>query len=406
LIYLEGSTRRIVEHGRVVGVQAIARDITQRKLMEDELHSRYKELQAINEVTNAVTRTLDLDEMLDIVAEQIMAASQGLCCIVGLLEENNEFILKSIKGIKLEDMSTVNVDATKNRALKLIGNQRYFIIEHKGEEALPSEYFKLLHREDGYRFTLFNPIVAHGKQIGLISTVLKNKPNQELAELITSMANNIALSIDNAKAYENVKNSYLKTVQSLVSTIEAKDMYTESHSVRVAKYATFIAKELNMDKNDVEDVWVAGVLHDIGKIGISDTILNKKDRLTDEEYQLVKQHPTIAHKIISNIGLNQGIMKAVRHHHERYDGRGYPDGLNGENIDLMASIISVADAFDAITSERSYKQPKSLREGIEELNACKGKQFNPQVVDIFSRAYNNKRETIMLIHNDEEINLF
>lgn len=406
LLYLEGSTRRVVEQGRVVGVQAIARDITQRKLMEDELHSRYKELQAINEVTNAVTKTLDLDKMLDIVAEQIMAASQGLCCMVGLLEENNEFILKSIKGIKLEDMSTVNVDATKNRALRLIGNQRHFIIEHKGEESLPSEYFKMLHREAGYRFTLFNPIVSHNKQIGLISTILKNKPNQELAELITSMANNIALSIDNAKAYENVKTSYIKTVQSLVSTIEAKDMYTESHSIRVAKYATFIAKELNMDKNEVEDIWVAGVLHDIGKIGISDSILNKKDRLTDEEYQLVKQHPMIAYKIISNIGLDQSIMKAVKHHHERYDGKGYPDGLNGEDIDLMASIISVADAFDAITSERSYKLPKSLQEGIEELNACKGKQFNPQVVDIFSRAYHNNRETIMLIHKDEEINLF
>jgi PAS domain S-box-containing protein/putative nucleotidyltransferase with HDIG domain len=406
LLYLEGSTRRIKEHGRVVGVQAIARDITQRKLMEDELHKRYNELQAINKVTNAVTGTLDLDEMLDIVAEQITAVSQGLCCMVGLLEENNEFILKSIKGIKLEDMSTVNVDATKNQALKLIGNQRYFIIEHKGEEVLPSEYFKMLHREDEYRFTLFNPIVSHDKQIGLISTCLKNKPNQELAELITSMGNNIALSIDNAKAYENVKNSYLKTVQSLVSTIEAKDMYTESHSLRVAKYATFIAKQLDMDKSDVEDIWVAGVLHDIGKIGISDSILNKKDHLNNEEYQLVKQHPTIAYKIISNVGLNQGIMRAVKHHHERYDGKGYPDGLQGENIDIWAAIISVADAFDAITSERPYKKSKSLQEGIEELNSCRGTQFNPKVVDIFSKAYYNNKEVIMQIYKDEEVKLF
>jgi putative nucleotidyltransferase with HDIG domain len=303
-------------------------------------------------------------------------------------------------------MSMVNVDAIKNQALKLIGNQRYFVVEHKGEEALHNEYFKILHREDGYRFTLFNPIVAHDRQIGLISTALKNKPNQELAELITSMANNIALSIDNAKAYEHVKTSYIKTVQSLVSAIEAKDMYTESHSLRVAKYATFIAKELNMDKNDVEDIWVAGVLHDIGKIGISDSILNKKERLTNEEYQLVKQHPTIAHKIISNIGLDEGIMKAVKHHHERYDGKGYPDGLQGENIDIRAAIISVADAFDAIISERPYKKSKSMQEGIEELNSCKGTQFNPRVVEIFSKAYYKNKEVIMRIYNDEEVKVF
>lgn len=406
LLYLEGSTRRIIELGKVVGVQAIARDITQRKLMEDELHTRYNELQAINKVTNAVTGTLNLDEMLDLAAEQIMTASQGLCCLVGLLEDNNEFILKSVKGIKLDDMSTVNVDATKKRAIQLIGNQRYFVIEHKGEEALPSEYFKILHREDGYRFTLFNPIVSHDKQIGLISTILKNKPNQELAELITSMANSIALSIDNAKAYENVKASYLKTVQSLISAIEAKDMYTESHSIRVAKYAAFIANEMELDKTFLEDIWVAGVLHDIGKIGISDTILNKQDKLTDEEYRLVKQHPDIAYKILSNIGLEQRIMEAVRHHHERYDGRGYPTGLSGENINLMAAIISVADAFDAITSERSYKKAKSLEEGLEELHLCKGKQFDPMVVDVFSEAFNSKKEIMQQIYEDQEVKFF
>jgi PAS domain S-box-containing protein/putative nucleotidyltransferase with HDIG domain len=406
LLYLEGSTRRIMEHGSVIGIQAIARDITQRKLMEDELHTRYNELQAINKVTNAVAGTLDLDEMLDIVADQIMSASKGLCCLVGLLGDQNEFILKSIKGIKLEDMSLVNVDATKNRALKLIGSQRHFTIEHKGEDALPSEYFKILHREDGYRFTLFNPIVAHGRQIGLISTILKNRPNQELAELITSMANNIALSIDNAKAYENVKSSYLKTVQSLVSTIEAKDMYTESHSVRVAKYAAFIAAELKMDKAFLEDIWVAGVLHDIGKIGISDSILNKKERLTDEEYQLVKKHPVIAYKILSKIGLDQRIMNAVRHHHERYDGKGYPDGLTGDNINMMAAIISIADAFDAITSERSYKQPKSLELGIEELNYWKGTQFNPEIVDVLTIAFMTNKEAFMQIHQDEDVKFF
>lgn len=405
-LYLEGSTRRIIEHGRVVGVQAIARDITTRKLMEDELRSRYNELKAINEVTSAVTKTLDLDEILNIVAEQVMVASRGLCSIVGLYDDKNDFVLKAVKGIKLHDKSLVNVDSTKHETIRLIGDKRYYIMESWEEESLPSEYFRILFREEGYRYTLFNPLIAQDRHIGLMSTLLKHKPTQDMIELICSMGNSIALSIDNAKAYENVKNSYLKTVQGLVSTIEAKDMYTESHSLRVAKYATFIAKEMKMDKNIVEDIWVAGVLHDIGKIGISDSILNKKDRLTDEEYQLVKQHPSIACKIISNIGLDQSIMMAVKHHHERYDGRGYPDGLRGEEIDILASIISVADAFDAITSERSYKQPKSLQEGIEELNACKGTQFSPNIVDVFSNAYNKNKEVIIQIHNDEEVKFF
>lgn len=404
-LYIECSTRRIIEHDRVVGIQAIARDITQRKLMEDELNSRYNELKAINDITNAVTKTLDLDEMLDIVVDKVRNAAKALCCTVGLYSEGSEeYILKAVEGIRLEDKSVVNVDKSKANVIKLIDNQKYFIIEYKDEAMLPNDYFKMLYREENAKYTLFTPLVAHGRGIGLMSTILITKPSKELIELVSSLGNSIALSIDNAKAYENVKSSYLKTVQSLVSTIEAKDMYTESHSIRVAKYATFIAREMDMSKSDVEDIWVAGVLHDIGKIGISDSILNKKNQLTNEEYQLVKQHPTIAYKIISNIGLNGNIMEAVKHHHERYDGRGYPDGLNGDNIDMLSSIISVADAFDAITSERSYKMSKSIKEGIEELNACKGTQFNPLVVDVFSKAYYNNKEVILHIHNDIGIN--
>lgn len=405
LLYLECNTRRIIEHGTIVGIQAIARDITQRKLMEDELRSKYNELTAINEVTNAVTKTLDLDEMLDIVVDKVRNATKSLCCTVGLYSETDEYTLKAVKGIRLEDKSAVNVDSSKANIKKLINNQKHFIIEYTSEEILPNDYFKMLYREEGARYTLFTPLAAHGRDIGLMSTILITKPSKELIELLTSMGNSIALSIDNAKAYENVKTSYLKTVQSLVNTIEAKDMYTESHSIRVARYATFIAKELDMDKSDVEDIWVAGVLHDIGKIGISDNILNKKDQLTNEEYQLIKQHPTIAYKIISNIGLDQGIMKAVKHHHERYDGSGYPDGLDGQNIDMLSSIISVADAFDAITSERSYKQSKSLKEGIEELNQYKGTQFNPRVVDVFSKAYYRNKEAVAQIHNDMGIKI-
>ena len=405
-LYLECITRRMIEQGAVVGIQAIARDITLRKSMEDELHSRYNEIQAINEITNAVTKTLDLDEMLDIVVDKVRTASKSLCCTVGLYSEgSDEYTLKAVKGIRLEDKSMANVDSSKGNIKKMVGDQKYFIIEYKNEEMLPNNYLKMLYREEGARYTLFTPLAAHGRDIGLMSTILITKPTNELIELITSMGNSIALSIDNAKAYENVKTSYLKTVQSLVNTIEAKDMYTESHSIRVARYATFIAKELNMDKSDIEDIWVAGVLHDIGKIGISDSILNKTDQLTKDEYQLVKQHPTIAYKIISNIGLDQGIMKAVKHHHERYDGNGYPDGLSGENIDMLSCIISVADAFDAITSERSYKKSKSLEEGIEELNQCQGKQFNPYVVDVFSKAYYRDKEAIAQIHNDMNIKI-
>lgn len=406
-IHLEGSTRRLVEHGNIVGIQGIVRDVTQRRRMEEELRTRYNELQAINEITNAITRTIDVDEMLGIVVSQVMNASQALCCAVSLYnEENNDYVLKAINGSKLEKDHPVSGAAIREQVPELMENQKHFLLELESREMISNEYFKRLHSDEGARFILFTPLIAHEKNIGLMSTVLKNKPERELTDLVTSMGNSIALSIDNANTYEKLKGAYLKTVQSLVNIIEAKDMYTESHSVRVAQYATFIATELNMDKTDIENIWVAGVLHDIGKVGISDTILNKKERLTMEEYELVKQHPAIAYRILSNIGLEPRIMKAIRHHHERYDGKGYPDGLEGERIDLMASIISVADSFDAITSERSYKNAKTMEEGIQELIACKGTQFHPDVVDIFSRAFKNKKDVFIKIHSDKDLRFF
>lgn len=408
ILYMEGSTRRLVEGGNIVGIQAIVRDITQRKLMEDRLKTRYNELKAINNVSEAVTGTLDLDEQLEIVVSQLMETADTLCAVIALCENDNsnDLVVKAAKGIRLENISCVNIDSARVNISKIMQDRKPYIIELHEAEDLYNEYFGLLYREEGARFILYTPLIAHHRVIGAMSTHMKSNPSQELIELISSMGSSVALSIDNARAYEHVKVSYIKTVQSLISTIEAKDIYTESHSIRVAKYATLLAAEMNLDKSVIEDVWVAGVLHDIGKIGISDTILNKKERLTEEEYGLIKQHPGIAHKILSNIGLNQNIMYAVRHHHERYDGKGYPDGLSGKDINYMASIICVADSFDAMTSERSYRTPKTIEEGIAELRACKGTQFNPDIIDVFYKAYEVKPERFYKIYRDEDIGFF
>lgn len=409
VLYFECSTRRLEENGNVVGIQGILRDITQRKLMEEQLKTKYNELKAINNVSTAITGVLDLNEQLDIVTQQLMENTNALCGIIALFENEEPesgLVVKAATGINLKDKNEICIEPTKQNTAKALSNRKPFVMEYRNEESLTCDYFKWLYREEGVRYVLLTPLIAHDKYIGVMSIHLKDRPNKEYVDLIASIGNNVALSIDNVRAYDQIKTSYLKTVQSLISAVEAKDIYTESHSIRVAKYASFIASEMGLEKNVIEDIWVAGVLHDIGKIGISDSILNKKDRLTPEEYDLVKQHPGIAYKILSNIGLDKNIMYAVRHHHERHDGKGYPDGLAGEDISLMASIISIADAFDAITSERSYRVPRTIEEGMAELGNCKGTQFNPDIIDVFYKAFEVKPEVFYNIHKDEEIKFF
>ena len=203
----------------------------------------------------------------------------------------------------------------------------------------------------------------------------------------------------------NLRSAFKKTVQGLISAVEAKDLYTESHSIRVANYSVAIAEKMGYVTRKKEDLWIAGVLHDIGKIGITDLILNKVGKLTQKEYNEIKQHPVIACKMLSKIDLNREIMEAIRYHHEKFDGSGYPDSLSGKEIPEMAAIISVADAFDAITSTRAYRESRTLEEGIDEIVANAGTQFKIEVVSALLNLYNENSEIIEKIHNDDNIKM-
>lgn len=172
----------------------------------------------------------------------------------------------------------------------------------------------------------------------------------------------------------------------IVKTIEAKDIYTAGHSTRVADISELIAKELNMNEDEIEIVHYAGHLHDIGKIGIPDGILMKTGRLITEEYELIKRHSIIGYSILCEIRGFEKIAKAVRYHHERPDGKGYPDGLKENEIPIEASIIAVADAFDAITSQRTYNASRSNTDALEEIIRLSGTQFSPDVVKAFCRV--------------------
>ena len=155
--------------------------------------------------------------------------------------------------------------------------------------------------------------------------------------------------------YIDIRAAHLETIQALALALDAKDPYTRGHSERVAEYAAEIAVQMKLPENEVEMLRYAGVLHDIGKIGISDTVLNKVGKLTDAEFELIQSHTTIGAHVVKPVGFLRGVSLVIRHHHERYDGRGYPDGLQGEEIPLGARIMAVADAFDAMTYDRVYR---------------------------------------------------
>lgn len=181
----------------------------------------------------------------------------------------------------------------------------------------------------------------------------------------------------------DIKNMNLSTIKTLAVAIEAKDYYTRGHSDRVTRYAVDIAQEMKLPEKEIEIIKRAGILHDLGKLGIDDAILRKPGKLTNEEYNLVKKHSELGEYMLRPLKFLKDEKPIIRHHHERFDGTGYPDGLKGKAIPLGSSIIAVADAFDAMTSDRPYKPIYPMDKAVEELQRYSGTQFDPSVVETF-----------------------
>ncbi|MDD5497570.1 MAG: HD-GYP domain-containing protein, partial [Atribacterota bacterium] len=191
--------------------------------------------------------------------------------------------------------------------------------------------------------------------------------------------------------YTRMRKMYLDTIRTLAATIDAKDPYTHGHSERVSQMAIQLAKRLGFMESEIEYLEYAAILHDIGKIGIEDRILGKKDKLTDAEYEKVKEHPVIGANIMESIEFLKRCSQTVLHHHERFDGRGYPYGIKGEEIPKPARLLAIIDAYDAMNSDRPYRKKLSVEDILKELEQEAGKQFDPIMVEAFISLLKEKR---------------
>lgn len=198
-------------------------------------------------------------------------------------------------------------------------------------------------------------------------------------------------------AYSDLEKAYLDMVETLRFTVEAKDPYTRGHSDRVSAYSVLIGQHLGLSDSDINTLKIGGLFHDIGKIGIPDSILLKDSKLTDDEYSEIKNHPSIGAHILCNAKVFQDIIPIVKHHHERYDGKGYPSQLAGEDIPYFARIAAVADTFDAMTSKRTYRDALPLEVVKAEIERCAGTQFDPKIAKVFLDILNKNYEEIQKI---------
>ena len=229
--------------------------------------------------------------------------------------------------------------------------------------------------------------------------VLKPFDPIELLETIKSGIDKFDLAHNKTAMLKDLRELFYKTIKSISSALDAKDPYTHGHSMRVTLYSLVLAKELGLDDKTLEEIETAGLLHDIGKVGIPQSILCKPGKLTDEEFEVMKSHPEQGEKIVKKIKKLDIISDWLKTHHERWDGKGYPSGLKGEEIPISARIIALADTYDAMTSTRSYRQALSHDVAIEEIKRCAGTQFDPQLAELFIK---NQDKILAAKENPEE----
>jgi len=229
---------------------------------------------------------------------------------------------------------------------------------------------------------LIIPIIIENKAIGAIN-LDDVSFTKDTINLLESFSEQAAVAINNARLYQKIQDSYFEIVKALAQAIEAKDPYTHGHSERVMQYAVLIAQKLGLPEEEKESLKYAAILHDIGKIGVRGIILNNPNGLTVKEYDEIKKHPLVGEGIIKPIELLQPIRPLIRHHHEWYNGKGYPDGLSEENIPLGARILAVTDAYDAMKSDRPYRKALTEETAIQELTRGNGTQFDSKIVEVF-----------------------
>ncbi|MBI3557062.1 MAG: HD domain-containing protein, partial [Deltaproteobacteria bacterium] len=233
------------------------------------------------------------------------------------------------------------------------------------------------------------PVIAKGNVIGVLQAINKVSGDFESEDvgLLETLSYQVAIAIENAMLYTKLKDTFLQTASAMAGAIEAKDRYTGGHTKRVLHYSMAIADYVNLSVTERENLRLAAILHDIGKIGIDDKVLKKQYALNDDEYEIMKKHPAIGHEILSQVDGLKDIVDAMRYHHERPDGKGYPYGLSGDQIPKIASIISVADTYDAMVSTRPYRKGLDPQIAFGEIVKYRGSQFDAEIVDAFVKAF-------------------
>jgi len=361
--------------------------------VRSEHEARLALLEEVARQVGAVSELAQLVEQITRMTQHTLGASAS--SVLLLDEEKQELFFRVAEGDAKSALKEVRISVGSGIAGWVARNGKPAIVNDVSKDP---RHFKDIDKATDFetKAIMCAPLLVHRKVIGVLEVLNKldgSEFTERDLETLVSVASTAAIAIENTRLHHSLKEECKSTIKALAAAIDAKDPYTSGHSQHVMAYALLAGASLSLSSQDLEVLEYAGILHDVGKIGIPDSILGKPGKLTEDEYGIIKRHPVISASILDGVQFLEAARTLVLYHHERYDGQGYPDGLKGEEIPLGARILAVADSFDAITSSRPYRAAMSAKEAIDELHRCTGTQFCPVAVEAFLSGYGRLRQT-------------
>jgi len=345
-------------------------------------------LSRLLQIGRSLASDIHMENLMDKVTEECSLLVGARRCVIWILDRERAKLWTAL----FPSGKVIHISLGDGLVGWVATNREYIISDNPHDDS----------RFKGALETVFNfkvknimviPLLNYNGETIAVMEVINKEPGGFTSDdylLLQSAAAQISMSIENARLYNDLHRTFSSLTEVMAATIDAKHPISQGHSKRVAKYSVGIAREMGLQEREIEQIRIASLLHDYGKIGIDDSILKKEGPLTDEEFAEIKRHARITHDIVSKVHFAQELADVpliASAHHERWDGTGYPFGLARETIPLGARIIGVADSFDAITSAREYKEALTFEEAFKEVLAESGSHFDPTVVEAFSRYY-------------------
>lgn len=368
-----------------------------------QLDRRIQELQAVHTIGISLNRAQDLDRMLEqILTEAVKLIGADAAAIFLYAAGDSAGQNGSIAGT-LEIAGHVGLSGDYLAAPQLALNGSAARALAEGRRVIMDETYHVPDMlsapaaRDGIRAAVCLPLIVAGQVVGGLDICFKSEHtySDEELEILSTLAEQAAVAIHNAQLLQRIHESYIATISALAATVEAKDPYTRGHSETVQRLAEETGRHMGLDQQTLERLSLAALFHDIGKIGIPESILMKDGPLTDEEWEIMRQHPVLGENILRQVPSLADVVQIVRHHHERYDGKGYPDKIFIAE-EPLAAIVGVADAYQAMTSDRPYRASRSHAEAVAELRRSAGSHFVPEIVDRFIEAVEASRKITQL----------